>query len=236
MPQNRINRNPNGPRSSALPLPRPSGACCLGSIPQLLMVQSQLLKRNSASSPGALGITIAITLLGCAVGAWFAGQLSDIWGRKKVMVLAEALFVASSLGSGFAVSEGDLAAWRLLGQRGLTIGTASVIAPAYIGEVAPARLRGSLGSLQQLAIATGIFMALLSDAYLSGAAGSPLDELWFGIPAWRWMLLVGVVPAAVYGVLALSIPESPQFLLRQGRDEEARDVIKRVTGSPDPDT
>ncbi|GAB3521870.1 sugar porter family MFS transporter [Arthrobacter monumenti] len=184
-------------------------------------------------SPGALGITVAITLLGCAVGAWFAGQLADVWGRKKVMVLAAVFFVASSLGSGLAVSEWDLAAWRLLG--GLAIGIASVIAPAYIGEVAPAHLRGSLGSLQQLAITTGIFAALLSDAYLAAAAGNPLAELWFGLAAWRWMLLVGVIPAVVYGFLALSIPESPQFLLRNGRVDEARDVVSRVTGSPNPD-
>jgi MFS transporter, SP family, sugar:H+ symporter len=181
----------------------------------------------------AVGITVAITLIGCAVGAWFAGQLADIWGRKPVMVLAAVLFVASSIGSGFAFSDWDLMAWRLIG--GLAIGIASVIAPAYIGEIAPARYRGGLSSLQQLAITLGIFLALLSDAALAGFAGSAGAQLWWGLPAWRWMLLVGVIPAAVYGVLALLIPESPQFLVRKQRDDEALRVVRDVTGAANPE-
>jgi MFS transporter, SP family, sugar:H+ symporter len=180
----------------------------------------------------AVGITVAITLIGCAIGAWFAGQLADLWGRKPVMVLAAVLFVASSTGSGFAFADWDLMAWRLIG--GLAIGIASVIAPAYIGEIAPARYRGGLSSLQQLAITLGIFLALLSDAALAGFAGSASAELWWGLPAWRWMLLVGVIPAVVYGVLALLIPESPQFLVRKQRDDEALAVVRDVTGASDP--
>jgi SP family sugar:H+ symporter-like MFS transporter len=181
----------------------------------------------------AVGITVAITLIGCAIGAWFAGQLADVWGRKLVMVIAAVLFVASSIGSGFAFADWDLMAWRLIG--GLAIGIASVIAPAYIGEIAPARYRGGLSSLQQLAITLGIFLALLSDAGLAGAAGSASEQLWWGLPAWRWMLLVGVVPAVVYGLLALLIPESPQYLLRKQRDDEALAVVRNVTGADDPE-
>ena len=95
---------------------------------------------------GVVGFTVAITLLGCAVGAWFAGQLADAWGRKIIMVIAAVLFTASSIGSGLAFAEWDLMGWRLIG--GLAIGIASVIAPAYIGEVAPAKYRGALSSLQ----------------------------------------------------------------------------------------
>ncbi len=181
----------------------------------------------------AVGITVAITLIGCAIGAWFAGLLADIWGRKPVMVLAAALFVISSIGSGYAFAVWDLMLWRIIG--GLAIGIASVIAPAYIGEIAPARVRGGLSSLQQLAITLGIFLALLSDAGLARAAGSADNLLWWGIPAWRWMLLVGVIPAIVYGLLSLTIPESPQFLIRKGRNEDALKVISDVTGSADPD-
>lgn len=182
---------------------------------------------------GVVGFTVAITLLGCAVGAWFAGQLADAWGRKVIMVIAAVLFTASSIGSGLAVAEWDLMAWRLVG--GLAIGIASVIAPAYIGEIAPAKYRGALSSLQQLAITLGIFLALLSDAALAGFAGSASSELWFGLPAWRWMLLVGVVPALVYGILALTIPESPQYLVRKKRDDEALRVVRDVTGAADPE-
>jgi sugar porter (SP) family MFS transporter len=180
-----------------------------------------------------VGFTVAITLIGCAVGAWFAGQLADAWGRKPVMVLAAFLFVISSIGSGLAFADWDLMSWRFIG--GLAIGIASVIAPAYIGEIAPARYRGGLSSLQQLAITVGIFLALLSDAALARIAGGAGQELWFGVDAWRWMLLVGVIPAVVYGLLSLGIPESPQFLARKGRKENALDVIRNVTGAQDPD-
>lgn len=179
----------------------------------------------------AIGFTVAITLIGCAIGAWFAGQLADVWGRKWVMVAAAILFIASSLGSGLAIADWDLMIWRLIG--GLAIGTASVIAPAYIGEIAPAKLRGALSSLQQLAITLGIFLALLSDAALAGSEGNALRVLWFGLPAWRWMLLVGVIPALVYGFLSLSIPESPQYLLRRGRRGEAGRIVRDVTGAID---
>ncbi|MCK0092221.1 sugar porter family MFS transporter [Rhodococcus sp. HNM0563] len=179
------------------------------------------------------GFAVAIALLGCAAGAWFAGQLADRWGRKKVMLLGSALFTISSIGSGLAFSVPDLMLWRVLG--GLGIGIASVIAPTYISEIAPARYRGSLASLQQLAITLGIFAALLSDAILQNAAGGASNELWWNLEAWRWMFLVGVVPALVYGVLALMIPESPRFLVGKDLDEEAARVLANVTGDLHPD-
>lgn len=182
-------------------------------------------------SPSVLGFTVAITLLGCAAGAWFAGGLADRWGRKKVMVAAAFLFAINSAGSAYAFSEWDLMAWRLIG--GLAIGAASVIVPGYIAEIAPSKWRGGLASVQQLAITVGIFTALLSDASLASAAGGAGNEFWWGLSAWRWMLLVGVIPAVIYGVLALIIPESPHFLIRAGRDKEAARVLSRVAGVSD---
>jgi SP family sugar:H+ symporter-like MFS transporter len=179
------------------------------------------------------GFVVAVALIGCAVGAWFAGSLADRWGRKKVMLLGSALFVVSSIGSGLAFSVPDLMLWRVLG--GLGIGIASVIAPAYIAEIAPAKWRGSLASLQQLAITIGIFAALLSDALLAGAADGASNDLWFGIEAWRWMFLVGVIPALVYGLLATLIPESPRYLVGQHLDEEAARVLAEITGELHPD-
>ncbi|OZD08675.1 MFS transporter [Rhodococcus sp. 06-235-1A] len=179
------------------------------------------------------GFVVAIALIGCAVGAWFAGSLADRWGRKKVMLLGSALFVISSIGSGLAFSVPDLMLWRVLG--GLGIGIASVIAPAYIAEIAPAKWRGALASLQQLAITIGIFAALLSDALLAGAADGASNDLWFGIEAWRWMFLVGVVPALVYGLLATLIPESPRYLVGQHLDDEAARVLAEITGELHPD-
>ncbi len=179
------------------------------------------------------GFVVAIALIGCAVGAWFAGSLADRWGRKKVMVLGSALFAISSLGSGLAFSVPDLILWRILG--GLGIGIASVIAPAYIAEIAPAKWRGSLASLQQLAITLGIFAALLSDALLQGAADGASNDLWLGQEAWRWMFLVGVVPALIYGLLAVTIPESPRYLVGKHLDQEAADILANITGELHPD-
>ncbi|MGO2659507.1 sugar porter family MFS transporter [Mycetocola reblochoni] len=171
----------------------------------------------------ATGFAVASALLGCAVGAYLAGRLADRWGRVPVMLLGAVLFFASSLGAGLAFAVWDLVVWRVIG--GLGIGIASVIAPAYIAEVAPSNARGRLGSLQQLAITLGIFTALLSDAVLAQTAGGAGETLWFGMPAWRWMFLVGVVPALVYGALALTMPESPRFLVLRGRNPEARGVL-----------
>ncbi|MDJ1134497.1 sugar porter family MFS transporter [Streptomyces iconiensis] len=179
------------------------------------------------------GFVVSIALLACAVGAWYAGRLADGWGRRRVMLLGSALFIISSAGSAFAFSVPDLLLWRVIG--GLGIGIASVIAPAYISEVAPASGRGALGSLQQLAITIGQLVVLSSNKGLAGAAGGSAHELWFGMPAWRWMFLVGVIPAAVYGILAFVIPESPRYLVLVGKDEKAAGVLRRVSGVAEPE-
>ena len=119
--------------------------------------------------PFLTGFTVSSALLGCVVGAYGAGWLADRQGRIKVMVLAAVLFLVSAIGSGLAFSPLDLIIWRVIG--GLGVGAASVIAPAYIAEISPASIRGRMGSLQQLAIVTGIFVALLSDAFLARVAG-----------------------------------------------------------------
>ena len=179
-----------------------------------------------------VGFSVAVALLGCAAGAWFAGQLADQIGRKKVMLIGAVLFFASALGAGLATGVWSLIIWRVVG--GLGIGIASVIAPAYIAEIAPAGYRGALASTQQLAITLGIFAALLSDALLAGAAGGASEPFWAGADAWRWMFLVGAAPAVVYGLLSLSIPESPRYLVAKDLDDEAADVLSRVTGERHP--
>ena len=177
------------------------------------------------------GFAVSSALLGCVAGAWFAGPLAARQGRVRVMVVAAVLFTASAIGSGLAFGTWDLIAWRALG--GLGVGAASVIAPAYIAEVSPADVRGRLGSLQQLAIVLGIFAALLSDAFLAGSAGGAAEVLWLGREAWRWMFLAEAVPAVLYGLFALTIPESPRYLVDQEREEEAADVLTRYTGVRD---
>ncbi|KAA0918353.1 sugar porter family MFS transporter [Dietzia sp. ANT_WB102] len=175
---------------------------------------------------GLTGFVVSSALLGCIAGAYLAGRLADRWGRTRVMILAAVLFALSALGSGFAFGPWDLIVWRIVG--GLGVGAASVIAPAYIAEVAPPAIRGRLGSLQQLAIVSGIFVALLSDAWLAGVAGGAIEQLWLGAAAWRWMFWAEVIPAATYGVLALTIPESPRYLVGQGLVDRAREVLRSI--------
>jgi SP family sugar:H+ symporter-like MFS transporter len=173
------------------------------------------------------GFAVASALLGCAVGAYLAGRLADRLGRIPVMLIGAVLFLVSSLGSGLAFAAWDLTLWRLVG--GLGIGIASVIAPAYISEIAPKAIRGSLASLQQLAITIGIFTALLSDAVLANAAGGASEVFFLGLDAWRWMFLVCAVPAVVYGLVALRLPESPRFLLMTDKKEKATKVLASIT-------
>ncbi|PSF37804.1 MFS transporter [Aphanothece hegewaldii CCALA 016] len=180
------------------------------------------------ASPLLVGLAISGALLGSAIGAFFAGQLADRFGRIKVMLIAAIFFALSSVGSGFPFTIYDFIAWRLLG--GLGVGLASVIAPAYIAECSPADLRGRLGSLQQLAIVVGIFVALLCSFFITVAAGSAENPWLLGIPAWRWMFLTEALPSVLYGIAALNIPESPRYLIAQGRDSEAEAVLSKIEG------
>ena len=181
------------------------------------------------ANPTALGLAVSSALIGAAVGALFIGRVADNYGRLLPMRIAAVLFIVSALGAGFANSLLVLSIFRIFG--GIAVGIASVIAPAYIAEIAPAKIRGRLGSLQQLAIVLGIFISLLVDFALSSAAGGSSAPLFFGIPAWRWMFVAMIVPAVVYGALSLTIPQSPRYLIAKGRIDQAGDALRRVLGS-----
>ncbi len=175
-----------------------------------------------------LGFAVASALLGAAAGAMTAGRIADRIGRIKVMKIAAALFFLSAVVTGFAPDVWVLVLGRVVG--GLGVGIASVIAPAYIAETSPARIRGRLGSLQQLAIVLGIFLALLVDYVLAEIAGGAGEVLWFGLEAWRFMFLSMMIPALVYGVLASTIPESPRYLVASQQIPEARRVLTMLFG------
>ena len=174
------------------------------------------------------GFAVSSALIGSAVGAWGAGPIADRVGRVKVMLAASVLFIVSGVLSGLAFSIVDLSIWRIVG--GVGIGTASVIAPAYIAEVAPAQYRGRLGSLQQMAIVLGIFISQLINYGLNEAAnGQTTNNLW-GLQAWRWMLIIEAFPALLYGLLALTVPESPRYLIASNQLDRARGVLGKVEG------
>ncbi|MGE2720782.1 sugar porter family MFS transporter [Mycolicibacterium celeriflavum] len=174
------------------------------------------------------GAAVAAALIGAALGAVVAGRLADKIGRLSVMKIAALLFLISAFGTGLATNVWVFAFFRVVG--GIGVGVASVIAPAYIAETSPPRIRGRLGSLQQLAIVSGIFVSLAIDALLARLAGGAREELWLGMQAWRWMFLVMAVPAIVYGALAFTIPESPRYLVATYRIPEARRVLTKLLG------
>src|SRR5262245_61043461 len=179
----------------------------------------------------ATGFAVASVLLGCALGAFGAGALADRLGRRPTMLLNAVLFLASAVMTGAAGSPGIFIAARIAG--GLAIGAASVLAPMYISEVAPAHLRGRLASLQQMAIVLGLFGAFLSNDILARFAGGASATFWLGAPAWRWMFWMEAVPAAAFLLGALCIPESPRFLIASGKREQARRIFARIDSDAD---
>lgn len=175
------------------------------------------------------GFNVASMLLGCAVGAFFAGRLADGYGRRSMMIIAAVFFIISAWGSGIATSSAEFIVYRILG--GLAVGAASVMAPAYISEVAPARYRGALATIQQVAIISGLFVSFLSNYVLADISGSAENILWWNYETWRWMFWVEILPAAVFLFSLLFIPESPRFLVVKGRKVEAVKVLSRLYGA-----
>lgn len=173
-------------------------------------------------------------LVGCLVGALLAGFTSDRFGRKRPLLLAAMLFVLSSLGNALAPSVTVFVAWRILG--GVAIGLASNLSPLYIAEIAPARLRGRMVSLNQLTIVVGILLAQFVNWFLvrdlpAGLAGEALRDSWYGQSAWRWMFGLTALPSLGFVLGMIFVPESPRWLLQRGRESAARKVLQRLGGS-----
>ncbi|MFG2077676.1 sugar porter family MFS transporter [Nonomuraea maritima] len=184
------------------------------------------IQRHFQAGSVEIGFVVAIALLGSVVGAWAGGGLADRWGRTRSMQVAALLFAVSSIGQMLPFALWDLALWRVLA--GFAIGMASVLGPAYIAEVAPPAYRGRLGSFQQLAIVLGIAASQLVDYVIATLAGGDVNNMLGPLQAWQWMLGACVVPAAVYLLFALTIPESPRYLVMSGRPEQAREVLAEV--------
>jgi SP family sugar:H+ symporter-like MFS transporter len=175
------------------------------------------------------GFNVASMLLGCAVGAALAGTLSDKFGRRTMMLVAAVCFIISAFGSGIAHSSPEFVVYRVIG--GLAVGAASVMSPAYISEVAPSKHRGRLSTIQQVAIITGLFVAFLSNYFIAKATGSSLKPWAFGFEAWRWMFWIELVPAFIFLLALLFIPESPRFLVAKGESDRAVGVLTRLSST-----
>ncbi|QAY77856.1 sugar porter family MFS transporter [Sphingosinicella sp. BN140058] len=180
-------------------------------------------------SKDGLGFTVGSLLIGCFIGAFLAGWLADRLGRRNVMMLAAIVFLIGALVQGFSHVQWLFVVARIFG--GMAVGAASVLSPAYISEVAPASIRGRMTTVQQIMIITGLTAAFVVNYFLAASAGESTAPFWGGIEAWRWMYLMQAIPAAIFLIALLFIPESPRFLVSKGRHEQARTVLTSLFGA-----
>jgi len=178
-----------------------------------------LLRRQFALSDLQTEVAASSLLLGCLLGAAGASMIGDRYGRKKSLILSAVLFTVSSLGAAAASTVAIFSMARLLG--GLAIGLASVLTPVYIAEISPSRNRGTLVSMNQLAIVIGILAAYLVNWRLSR----------IGEASWRWMLAAAAVPSLALFAGLLCIPESPRWLISRGRLNEGKRILARIFGA-----
>ncbi|MCN9243980.1 sugar porter family MFS transporter [Streptomyces sp. RY43-2] len=186
------------------------------------------IRSHYAIGSVTLAHVMAIALIGAAAGAVVAGRLADRVGRVRCMQIAAAVFTVSVIGSALPFSLWELAFWRIVG--GFAIGMALVSGAAYIAEVAPSAYRGRLGSFQPAAAVVGFAVSQLVNWGLLKAVGGNQRGRLLGLEAWQVMLVVTIVPTAVYGLLTFAIPESPRFLLSVGRRDRAREILAMVEG------
>jgi MFS transporter, SP family, arabinose:H+ symporter len=183
------------------------------------------LQKRFELSPIMTGWAASSAIWGCAFGAMMAGYLSDRFGRKKVLIVTAILFIISSIGAMVPRNLWEFLAARFIG--GLGIGAASMLSPLYISEIAPSRNRGRLVSLYQLAIVIGINLIYFVNLLIASFG----DEAWNVETGWRYMLGSGTIPAVLFLVLLFIVPESPRWLVKKGKDDDALDTLEKVNGT-----
>jgi SP family arabinose:H+ symporter-like MFS transporter len=193
------------------------------------------LRRQFGLDQWLEGILVASALIGCMLGSAAAGPVSDRVGRKNALMIASFLFIVTGLGCAFAPDRISLLSFRFIG--GVGIGVASMVCPLYISEISPAGVRGRMVTLFQFAIAIGICASLLSNVALEWlsrhsppAANHGLYQWMFVDQVWRAMFLATTLPAALFALATLFIPESPRWLVMVGRERRAREVLELIQG------
>lgn len=177
------------------------------------------IKDQFALTAGQEEVVVSAVLIGAVIGAALSGQLSDRFGRRKVIIVTAVIFALGSIGTALAPTVVFLIAGRIV--IGLAIGVASFAAPLYISEVAPVNARGGLVSLNQLAITIGIVLSYVVDYSLAGHQ------------SWRWMFGLGVLPAIILGGGMMFLPASPRWLISRGLGVKAKEVLRRIRGVDD---
>ena len=173
-------------------------------------------------SPAMVGWVASCVLIGCMIGTAFSGILSDKIGRKKVLMLSALLFAISSIGTAMPQDLPVLVVFRMMG--GVGVGIASLLAPLYITEIAPSKIRGRLVSINQLGIVTGILLIYFVNAWIAGL----FDEAWNVNNGWRWMFASGIFPSLLFLGFLFFVPESPRWLVKQGRLDEAERILGKL--------
>lgn len=220
------NRRPGGGLLLASSIVAALGSFLFGFDTAVISGTTEALRDVFALSNSLLGFTVSSALIGTMFGSLFVGRPADWWGRRKLLWLLAILFLAASLGCALAWNWYALLFFRFLG--GLGVGAASVVCPVYITEIAPARRRGLLVAVSQLNIVVGILAAYLSNYLVARVAGANNPN------AWRWMFGVMTLPSAVFLATAAWIPESPRWLVKKNRPDQARGVLARF-GHAEPD-
>ena len=183
------------------------------------------LKAHFVLDANWAGWATGCALVGCAIGAAIAGVLSDWLGRKKVLILSAILFLISAVGTALPKNITTFIIYRIIG--GLGVGAASMSSPMYIAEISPARIRGRMVSVNQFAIVTG-FLVVYFVNYFIALQG---DQMWNQESGWRWMFGSEALPALLLLVLLFFVPESPRWLTKQNRSNEALEILTRVDGA-----
>ncbi len=195
------------------------GSLLFGFDTAVISGTTEALRQVYALNDNLLGFTVSSALIGTMVGALLAGRPADWWGRRPVLALLAVLFVVSAVGCALAWNWHALLFFRWLG--GVAVGGASVVCPMYITEIAPARRRGLLVAVSQLNIVLGILAAYLSNYLVARVVGADHPN------TWRWMFGVMTAPAVLFLLTALMIPESPRWLVKRGRRDQAEAVLAR---------
>ena len=186
------------------------------------------LKTHFALDEDWAGWAGSCALVGCIVGACFAGALSDWIGRKRVLLLSAVLFAVSAIGSAVPRNLTEFVIARIIG--GFGVGAASMLSPLYIAEISPARIRGRLVSINQFTIVLGMFVVYFVNAWVARAGDAIGGEIWNETYGWRWMFASETLPALVFFVLLFFVPESPRWLVKRERPSEALNTLERVAG------
>jgi MFS transporter, SP family, xylose:H+ symportor len=182
------------------------------------------LRTKFSLDAAQMGWTASCALIGCVIGCSIAGLMSDSFGRKKVLILSAILFLVSAIGSAIPRNLTEFIIFRMIG--GVGVGMASMLSPLYIAEISPAKIRGRLVSYNQFAIISGMLIVYFVNYFIASQG----NELWNIQYGWRWMFGSEALPALLFLLFLFFVPETPRWLVKYGKSNEAQIILERIGG------